>query len=216
MPRASESATTADFIRAGILSGALPARSKIDQDEVADTLGISRAPVREALIELTQKGFVVAVPRRGAFVSELTVEDIEDYYEVVAPVFGVMTRRAVGKLTAADIEELRSLHREIAATDDGARRKALDLRFFTVIATAGRSSRLDSISQLLGGMFQGSFYFESPGWAANEMGFRQNLLGAIEAGDERSAARISEEHVRTCAGVTIGYLKDRGYWAEVS
>ncbi|TCJ31438.1 GntR family transcriptional regulator, partial [Parafrankia sp. BMG5.11] len=64
----------ASFIREAIVSRALPPRSKIDQDEVADALGISRAPVREALIELAQKGFVDAVPRRGAFVAEVTVE----------------------------------------------------------------------------------------------------------------------------------------------
>ncbi|WP_041254651.1 GntR family transcriptional regulator [Frankia sp. EAN1pec] len=54
----------ADFIREAIVSGGLPPRSKIDQDEVADALRISRAPVREALIKLAQKGFVDGVRRR--------------------------------------------------------------------------------------------------------------------------------------------------------
>jgi len=49
----------------------LPPGSKVDQDEIAESLGVSRAPVREALIELAQKGFVDAVPRRGAFVAEV-------------------------------------------------------------------------------------------------------------------------------------------------
>ena len=87
----------ASYIRAAITSGDLPARSRIDQDVVAQALGISRAPVREALIELTQKGFVDAILRRGAFVAELTPADIEDYYEVVASVFGLTTRRAVSR-----------------------------------------------------------------------------------------------------------------------
>jgi DNA-binding GntR family transcriptional regulator len=203
-----------DFIRAAIVSGELPAGSKIDQDAIADALGISRAPVREALIELAQKGFVVHVPRRGAFVAELTVADIEDYYEVVASVFAMMTRRAVAKLTSADLGELRRLHREIAATDDAARCEELDRRFFNVIVTTGRSSRLDSLLRFIGGMFQGSFYFASPGWAQNEAGFRQRLLEAIEAADERAAARISEEHLHSCAGLTVEHLRASGYWGS--
>jgi DNA-binding GntR family transcriptional regulator len=206
----------ADFIRAAIVSGEFPARSKIDQDDIAAALGISRAPVREAIIELAQKGFVVTPPRRGAFVAELTVEDIEDYYEVVAAVFGMTTRRAVAKLTSADVDELRRLDGEIAAAGDAARLKGLDRRFFGVIVSSGRSPRLDSILQLLGGMFQGSFYFESPGWEANEANFRRQLLAAIGAGDELLAARASEEHLRACAGLTIEHLRASGYWASAT
>ncbi len=150
----------ADLIREAIVSGRLPARSKIDQDDIAGTLGISRAPVREALIELAAKGFVDTPPRRGAFVAELTAEDIEDYYEVVASLFAMTARRAVAKLTTANVDELRRLHGEIAAADDELRRRELDRRFFNVIAATGRSPRLDSLLQFIGGMFQGSFYFE--------------------------------------------------------
>jgi DNA-binding GntR family transcriptional regulator len=202
----------AGFIRDAIVSGHLPPGSKIDQDEIADALGYSRAPVREALIELAQKGFVVAVPRRGAFVAEVTVEDIEDHYAVVAFVFGLTTRRAVKKLTAADVEELQRLHRQVAATDDATGRKAGDRQFFNLIVRAGRSRRLDSILELLGGAIQGSFYFASPQWVANEAKFREQFLGAIQAGDVRAAVRTSEEHMRTCGTVTIEYLQAIGYW----
>lgn len=203
----------ADYIRTAIVSGKLPAGRRVDQDDIAAALGISRAPVREALIELTQKGFVDAPPRRGAFVAELTVEDIEDYYEVVASVFGMTTRRAIGKLTSSDVEELRRLDREIAATGDVTRRKELDRRFFNVIAATGRSPRLDSLLQFIGGMFQGSFYYEPPQWADNEQSFRQRLLAAIEAADSRLAARVIEEHMRACASLTVDYLRSRGYWS---
>lgn len=206
----------ADFIREAIVSGEFPPGSKIDQDEIADALGISRAPVREALIELAQMGFVDAPPRRGAFVADLTEEDIEDYYEMVALVFGRTTRRAVARLTDEDIAELRKLHREIAATADPLERKELDRRFFNLIATTGRSPRLDSLLAFLGGMFQGSLYFESPKWSANERNFRRRLLVAIEADDEQAAARISEEHMRTCASLTIEHLQTQGYWADVT
>jgi DNA-binding GntR family transcriptional regulator len=200
------------YIRTAIVSGDLPARSKVDQDEIADALGISRAPVREALIELAHKGFVDAVPRRGAFVAELTPTDIEDYYEVVASVFSLTARRCVARLSAADVEQLRRLHREIAATDDVARRRELGRQFFNTIAVTGSSPRLDALLQFIGGMFQGSFYFEAPGWAEHEASFQEQLLAAIAAGDERLAESVSAEHLRGSAALTIGYLRSRGYW----
>ncbi|WP_018503484.1 GntR family transcriptional regulator, partial [Parafrankia discariae] len=202
----------ADFIREAIVSRALPPRSKIDQDEVADALGISRAPVREALIELAQKGFVDAVPRRGAFVAEVTVEDIEDHYEVVALVSGMTTRRAVRTLTPTQIEELARLHREITTTGEETRRRSLDRRFFQIIATAGKSPRLDAILDFLGGVLQGSFYYDAPAWENNETKYRERLLTEIRAGDVTAAARTSEEHVRSCAAVTVEHLRTRGYW----
>jgi DNA-binding GntR family transcriptional regulator len=206
----------ARYIREAIVSGALAPRSKVDQDDVAEALGISRAPVREALIELAQKGFVIAVPRRGAFVAELTAEDIHDHYEMLAMVFGMTTKRAVEKLTPSDLLELRQLHREINASDNATRRKDLDRRFFNFIATAGRSPRLDSILQFLGGVYQGSVYYESSRWMVNASKFRQQLLVAIKAGDEQAATQISEDHLRSCATLTIEHLRSRGYWPDAT
>ncbi|MBL7492374.1 GntR family transcriptional regulator [Frankia sp. AgB1.9] len=206
----------ARFIRDAIVSGALPPHSKIDQDQVADTLGISRAPVREALIELAQKGFVDAIPRRGAFVAAVTVEDIEDHYEVVALVSAMTAKRAVKRLTPAQIDELRRLDQEIAATTDLTRVRDLDRRFFHLIANAGRSPRLDTILRFLGGALQGSFYFDAPGWAPHEATYREQMLGAIDAGDVLAAARISEEHVRRCATLAVDHLRSRGYWPDAA
>ncbi|ADP83305.1 GntR family transcriptional regulator [Pseudofrankia inefficax] len=206
----------ASFLRDAIVSGALPPHSKIDQDQVADTLGISRAPVREALIELAQKGFVDAIPRRGAFVAAVTVEDIEDHYEVVALVSAMTAKRAVKRLTPAQIDELRRLDQEIAATTDVVRVRDLDRRFFHLIANAGRSPRLDTILRFLGGALQGSFYFDAPGWAPHEATYRQQMLGAIDAGDVLAAARISEEHVRRCATLSVDHLRSRGYWPDAA
>jgi DNA-binding GntR family transcriptional regulator len=202
----------ASFIRDAIVGGDLPPRSKIDQDEIAGALGFSRAPVREALIELTQKGFVLALPRRGAFVAEVSAEDIEDHYAVVALVFGMTTRRAIKKLTAADVGELRDLDHRIATASDAGTRRELDRRFFHVIVTAGRSRRLDSLLAFLGGAIQGSFYFAAPDWGPHEAAFRQHLISALEAGDTRAAVRTSEEHMRGCAALTIAHLRAQGYW----
>jgi DNA-binding FadR family transcriptional regulator len=133
---------------------------------------------------------------------------------VVALVSAMTARRALAKLTPADVDELRRLHQEISSTDGPGRERALNRRFFHIIANAGRSPRLDSILRFLGGALQGSFYFDAPGWARNEASYREQLLDVIDAGDVQAAARISEEHVRSCATVTINHLRGRGYWVD--
>jgi DNA-binding GntR family transcriptional regulator len=144
----------------------------------------------------------------------VTVEDIEDHYEVVALVSAMTAKRAIRRLTPAQIDELRRLDQEIAATTELTRVRDLDRRFFHLIANAGRSPRLDTILRFLGGAPQGSFYFDAPGWAPHEATYREQMLGAIDAGDVLAAARISEEHVRRCATLAVDHLRSRGYWPD--
>ncbi len=71
-----------EALRAMIVSGALRPGQRVNQDQVAESLGLSVAPVREALRVLEQEGQVTYRPRRGYFVTELRVEDLQEIYEL--------------------------------------------------------------------------------------------------------------------------------------
>jgi len=202
------------FISEGIVSGKFRPGAKVDQDEVAGILGISRLPVREALIELAQKGFVTAVPRRGAFVADLGVDDIEDHFEILSMAFALTSRRAAKNLSAEQLVDLRSIHGEIEASDDPVVRGALNREFNATINHAGCSSRLLSILGFLSGALPGSYYMSAPAWAATEAVFRGQMLAALEAHDADAAALVAAEHLRACAKVTIEELHARGYWTS--
>lgn len=202
----------ADFIRDAIVEGHLAPGAKIDQDAIASALGVSRVPVREALIELAQKGFVVAVPRRGAFVAEVAVEDIEDHYDVVAMVLALAAKRAVRKLSPAQLDQLRTLDAEILAASDPIVRRELDRQFMNVIARTGSSARLDSILHFLGGALPGSFYYAAPASDASEAAYRKRMLKALAARDAKGASKISEQHLHACARIAIDHLRAQGYW----
>ena len=70
----------AQEIRRRIFAGEMRPGSKVDQDAIAADLGISKLPVREALIALDGEGIIQVAPRRGAFVAELSREDVRDHY----------------------------------------------------------------------------------------------------------------------------------------
>lgn len=204
--------TAADFVREGIVSGRFAPGAKVDQEEVAGTLGISRLPVREALIELGEKGFVTAIPRRGAFVVELTVEDVDDHFEVVGLVFALAARRAAKELDDAQLDELRGIHEEIAATEDPSVQEALNHEFYRVINRAGSSARLLRTLRFLSGALPNSYYASSPAWGVTEATYRERMLTALEAHDARAAAGVTEEHLRACAKLAVEELVSRGYW----
>ena len=74
----------AQMIRYQILSGAMKAGDELTQESIAEQLGLSRMPVREALQSLEQEGFLVRLPNRHMQVSTLAVEDVSHIFRVIA------------------------------------------------------------------------------------------------------------------------------------
>jgi DNA-binding GntR family transcriptional regulator len=96
-PYASESANVreriAAYLRSEIFNGRLPPGTKIDQEAVAAATGASRMPVREALIILEREALLVWSPFRGAFVAELTEQDVRDHFALLAATCRVIIER---------------------------------------------------------------------------------------------------------------------------
>jgi phosphonate utilization transcriptional regulator len=100
-----------------ILAGELLAGERINEIEIARRLGVSRAPVREALRKLEEADLVRFEKNRGATVRQITLEEAADIYELRAAVEELICRRAAMHITPAQIDELRQL---IAQMDDEA------------------------------------------------------------------------------------------------
>lgn len=86
-----------------ILSGQLKVGTRIDQAALAEELGTSRMPIREALRELAVSGLIKATPHRGMVVAQLTPDDIEETYEIRAVLEGLASRLAIPNLSNADL-----------------------------------------------------------------------------------------------------------------
>ena len=106
------------------------------------------------------------------------------------------------------------MHREIGATADLPRQRELASRFFELIATTGRSPRLDALLLFIGGMFPGSFYLESPGRPAHDAAYRTRLLAALDAIDEELAAQVTDDYLRGARSIAVDYLKTLGRLAD--
>jgi GntR family transcriptional regulator, rspAB operon transcriptional repressor len=101
------------IIRNDILAGRFGPGGRLVQDELAHRLGISRTPVREAIVRLEQEGLVTLIPRRGAVVNRVTPQDILDIYEVREELERLAVRLAAYKGNSYDIRTLRQILRKM-------------------------------------------------------------------------------------------------------
>ena len=104
----------ADRLRAMIDEHTLVPGAWIDEAALATTLGISRTPLREALKVLAAEGLVRLEPRRGCFVNELSEQDLDEIFPLMALLEGRCAYEAARNATAADLDALEDLHRDLA------------------------------------------------------------------------------------------------------
>lgn len=98
-----------------IANDQVPDSGKIVEQEICDALGVSRTPVREALIQLAADGFLESVPRRGFFINRLTREKAIEIVQILGPLDGRAAYLASGRMNIEEIAELRRIHESIAS-----------------------------------------------------------------------------------------------------
>lgn len=112
---------TAAAIRARILSGEIPIGAQLRQVELAELLGVSRTPVREALRQLQAGGLIEVLPNRGAVVRVPAPWEVREAYEIRAELEGLACVRAVHAVTPDVLRELREANETVRAVSSGVR-----------------------------------------------------------------------------------------------
>jgi len=102
----------ANFVREAIIVGKLKPGEKISEAKLADELHISRTPIREAIRMLESEGFVSIIPRRGTIVSEFSLEDLYEYFQIKACLEAFAAASVVDSLSERDLAKLKRLNEE--------------------------------------------------------------------------------------------------------
>jgi DNA-binding GntR family transcriptional regulator len=107
-----------ELIEERIVTGEYPPGTRLDEQELANAFGVSRTPVREALIQLSSVGLIEIRPRRGATVPEIGPERICEMFEVMAELEAMCGRLAARRITAEELARLEDAHRACQAARD--------------------------------------------------------------------------------------------------
>jgi DNA-binding GntR family transcriptional regulator len=189
-----------DTIREAIQIGRYTPGQRLIADELAQELGTSRMPVREALRRLEVAGLVSITPHRGAVVSELSAQEIVEIYHIRAVLEGLAARLAASLLPSADIDRLNALIEEM----EGAAATGPDLdhvlrsnrEFHIAIWQAAHAPRLQEI---LENLYDASHRFRNisialPGRLTQIFQEHRQIVQALAAGDPAAAERFANEH----------------------
>lgn len=201
-------------IRERIFSGDLKPGSKVDQDALAAELGMSKLPVREALISLDSEGLINSIARRGAFVAELTRDDIRDHYQIFGTVAGLAAQRAATSLTDEQLDELTRLLKEMESVDDPVAQERLNHEFHRLINLAGQSRRLTSVLGLLSKSLPSHFYEFHTQWADTARKDHRRILRALKRRDAEAASKAMSDHLRRGADHAVAFLESTGFWDD--
>lgn len=134
--------------RGGIIEGRYPPGSRITEQEIAATAGVSRTPVREALQRLQAEGLVRFAPHQGAFVTDWSHADAEDIFELRAMLEAFAAERAAANANDEQLQRLRELaerqYAEAQTRSPGFLERIADLnsRFHQLLQDAADSKRL--------------------------------------------------------------------------
>ncbi len=204
----------ATHIRAEILAGRLRSGERIDQDAIAEELGVSRLPVREALIALDNEGLVRTIPRKGSYVARIDRDDIADHYQIFGQVAGLAAARAVTRLDADGLAALEGLDVAMRATDSVAEQQRLNHEFHRQINRAAGSQRLSSVLQLLSRSLPMP-YADFPAEWLDEAGHQhRDIVEAFRRRDSLAAQRAMEYHITASARHAIEVLERLDFFED--
>ncbi len=141
-----------ESVRGAIISGVLKPGERLMEVQLAEKLGVSRTPIREAIRKLELEGLVIMMPRKGAYVADLSLKDITDVLEIRAALEGLAAGLAVLRITDEEIEELETTARQFHQAiedDDFDMIVQKDIEFHDRIFRATRNDKLLQITNNL-------------------------------------------------------------------
>ena len=215
MPTLTSSERTLGEVRELILAGDFAAGARLGEAELAERLGVSRTPVREALSRLAAEGLVEIVPNRGARVSSWTVAELEEVFDLRSALEPRLTALAVPRATAADTAGLERLARAMEREGRPGPRRDLDAlvplnRAFhgRLVELAGRPATAAALAGAVHApIVLRNFHAYDDASLARSLAHHVEIVAAVRAGDADGAAAAMEAHLRSALAHVLSAME---------
>lgn len=191
-------------LESAIINGEYKAGDNLNEIKLSQTLGVSRTPVREALMQLELEGLVEATQNKGAVVIGISEKDIEDIYAIRLRIEGFATALATKNITKEELmalEKIVELQEFYLLKNDTEQLWRLDTDFHKILYDASRNRSLRSMLTSFHNHIQRGrgISLKVEGRAEKSVKEHKGILDAIKAGDAALAEKLTTEHVLNAA-----------------
>lgn len=192
----------ADGLREMIVRGDLTPGTKVPEKDLCSVFNVSRTPLREALKVLAAEGLVVLEPNRGAWVSKITVEDLEEVFPVMGALESLSGELACQNITDAEIAEIRSVHDVMRRAYDARDMEgyfAANRQIHELILNAARNETLTSQYHSLATRVSRARYvakMTEERWE-RAMAEHEDILQSLSSRDAVALSAVLKRHLKT-------------------
>lgn len=200
-------------LREAILSGKLRSGERLMENQLAQKLGVSRTPIREALRMLGQENLVGIIPRKGAQVLEMSEKDVKDILEVRASLETLAVKLAAMRITDEELKSLKYVHQKFLKSVDSAEFNEmadLDEEFHEIIFHASKNNKLIGIiTNLKLQLYRYRLAYLKFNEETRKLAASQHtkLIEAIENHDLEEAKLAASEHIESQSKIIIEVIK---------
>jgi len=189
-----------ETLREAIVNSVLKPGERLMEIQLAEELGVSRTPVREAIRKLELEGFVIMIPRRGTYVADLSIKDINEVFEIRTALDVLAAGLAAERITDDELEVMERILVQIGEYIDQNELEPivdLDSQFHDILYKACRNDRLVGIINNLREQFTRfrTISMAFPGRIQNTLEEHSRLVEAIAARDVDLAQQLAREHM---------------------
>jgi len=187
------------YLRQELAKGNLIPGSFINQNEICEKLNISRAPMRDALIQLETEQFVEILPRRGVLLRKLSIKDIKNYYEIIGALESALLLNVFDKLTADHIAKMTGYNEQLKAGIEKGEFEAyfeIDLDFHNVFLKLSDNGQLRKmIIVLMRRLYDFPCMQYDKQWERINYHEHGRLIYSMQVGNREAAASIIKDEL---------------------
>ena len=201
-----------ESLRNAIRTGKLEPGERLMEVQLAEELGISRTPIREAIRKLEQEGYVIMLPRRGTYVSSVTVHDVQEIFEIRTALESLSCGLAARRIESEELEKLQKLLQLIEGyieDNDIDNIVKTDIEFHGLLYQVSRNERLgvviNNLKEQLARFRKLSMSY--PGRLEETLEEHREMVEAIANGSVTAAREAAERHMERAEETLLKAMK---------
>ena len=199
-------------LREAIIKNQFKSGERLMETELADEMMVSRTPVREAVRKLQSEGYVAMLPRKGTYVLSLSIQDVNDVFEIRSALESMAAAQAAERAPDEEIAEIRKFiegEEVLYDSTDLARTIESDIQFHSMVYRASKNHKVENLINDLRVQTQrlSSSTLSRPGRLRFALEEHRQILSAIEARNPQAARDASIAHVERSREIMLGLLR---------